>query len=106
MKVAALGPKELLSGLAAFGVKIFHTTDAASALETVAGIRAEAEPYGIIFISENLVSKLNEEEYETLLGSDLPVVLTIPDLASAPDAGLENLATLAKRAVGVDIFNK
>jgi len=106
MSVAALGPKELLSGLAAFGVKVFHTIDAKGALETVATLRTGSEKYGIVFISESLVSKLSEEEYETILGADLPVVLTIPDLTSSPDAGLEKLANLTKRAVGVDIFSK
>lgn len=108
MNVAAVGPRELLSGLQAFGVTIFHATDTEEALAAIDTIRShhDTTPYGVVFITERMVSGMTEEEYEHILGEHLPVVLTIPDLSSQPDAGLEKLRALTKRAVGSDIFNE
>lgn len=106
MKVAAVGPKELISGLQAFGVEIKHATNTEEALEAIKEIRNGTEEYGIIFVTESLVSGFSEEDYELAVGEDLPVLLTIPDLSSEEDAGLEKLASLTKRAVGIDIFGK
>lgn len=108
MHALAIGPRELLSGLAAFGVEIRHAVNKDDVLEAVNTVRAEqsTNPYALIFITESIVKTMNEAEYAAVMGDDLPVVLTIPDLNSEPDAGLEKLASLTKRAVGVDIFSK
>lgn len=108
MRALAIGPRELLSGLAAFGVEVRHATSAEEVLESVKTVRAEQteNPYALIFITESIVKEMSEAEYGTVMGDDLPVVLTIPDLNSEPNAGLEKLASLTKRAVGVDIFSK
>ena len=106
MKVAAVGPRELISGLQAFGVVIMHATNSEEALTAIKSVREGNEKYGIVFVTESLLSSLSEEEYESVLGTNLPVLLTIPDLSSSPDAGLEKLSALTKRAVGIDIFSK
>lgn len=106
MRTIALGPKELLSGLAAFGVEMRHLTTKDEALTALRSIRAEQTdtPYAIVFVVESIVREWNEEEYAEALGSELPIVLTIPDLTSSADAGLEKLRALTKRAIGSDIL--
>lgn len=106
MRTVALGPKELLSGLAAFGVEMRHLTTPAAALDELRSIRGNqaATPYAIVFVVESVVREWNEEEYAEALGSELPIVLTIPDLTSSADAGLEKLRALTKRAIGSDIL--
>lgn len=106
MKVAAVGPKELISGLQAFGVVIMHATNSEEVLAAIKEVLESSEEYGIVFVTESLLSGLSEEEYESVLGTDLPVLLTIPDLNSSEDAGLEKLSALTRRAVGIDIFSK
>jgi vacuolar-type H+-ATPase subunit F/Vma7 len=106
MKIAAIGPRELLSGLGALGTQVYHATTSEEALHIARSIKNDSKEYGIIFITEKLVTGMHPEEYESILGTDLPVILTIPDLTSEPDAGLEKLAELTKRAVGIDIFSK
>ena len=108
MHALAIGPRELLSGLAAFGVKVRHAISKDDVLEAVRDVRDNqtSEPYALIFITESIVKQMSDAEYQSVMGDDLPVVLTIPDLNSDPDAGLEKLASLTKRAVGVDIFSK
>lgn len=108
MRVLAIGPRELVSGLAAFGVEVRHATGKDEMMQAVKDVRTNQaqNAYAIIFITESIVSQMNETEYAEVMGSDLPVVLTIPDLTSDADAGLAKLSTLAKRAVGVDIFSK
>lgn len=106
MRALAIGPRELLSGLSAFGVEVRHATLKTEALKTVSEIRSnqEKKPYAIVFITETIVSTMDESEYAELMGTDLPVILTIPDLSSDNDAGLLKLRTLTKRAVGVDVL--
>lgn len=106
MRVLAVGPRELISGLAAFGVAVRHATEKEDAMAIIKETRAEQSrsPYAIIFITESLASGMSESEYEIVIGEELPVVLTIPDLSSDKDAGLAKLRALTKRAVGIDIF--
>jgi len=106
MRTVALGPKELLSGLAAFGVEMRHVTEKDEALTILNTIRSgqTVTPYAIVFVVESIVREWNEEEYAEALGSELPIVLTIPDLTSSADAGLEKLRALTKRAIGSDIL--
>lgn len=107
MRIAALGPRELLGGLQAFGVDIRHINTKEEAFEQITAIReaSKENPYAIIFIIESIVSQMSEDEYESVLGEDLPIILTVPDLTSDKDAGLEKLRSLTKRAVGVDILS-
>jgi len=108
MRALAIGPRELFSGLAAFGVDVRHATSKQDALEILSSVRKEQEtnPYAIIFISETIITSMNEEEYAQALGEELPVVLTVPDLSSSEDAGLAKLSALTKRAIGTDLFSK
>lgn len=108
MHALAVGPRELFSGLAAFGVEIRHATSKDEAIAVVTEVRSiqSQKPYAIIFIAESLTAEMNENEYAMVMGEDLPVVLTVPDLLSNEDAGLQKLRSLTKRAVGVDIFAK
>lgn len=104
----AIGPREIIQGLAAFGVEIkdvFEKTDALTELrEARTRTKDGVTPVAVVFITESLVASFDEKEYQELLSNDLPVVLTIPDLTSTPSAGLEKLRALTKRAVGTDIF--
>lgn len=107
MRPLVIGPRELVSGLSAFGVEVRPATTKQEALEIIRSIREHQAhiPYAIIFLTETIAGQMDEKEYESLLGDDLPVVLTIPDLGSDANAGLSKLKNLAKRAVGVDIFS-
>lgn len=104
----ALGPREVIQGLAAFGVVIRDVFEKDTALQTLRDIRhataSGKESYAVVFIVESLITGMNEKEYQELLGNELPVVLTIPDLSSKPSAGLEKLRALTKRAIGTDIL--
>lgn len=108
MRALAIGPRELISGLSAFGVEVRHATGKEETLAIMREVRIhqEAKPYAIVFITESIARQMTESEYEDMLGEGLPIALTIPDLTSDKDAGLSKLKNLAKRAVGVDIFSK
>lgn len=108
MRALVIGPRELISGLAAFGVEVRHATTKEEALTFMRAVRENqnTHPYAIVFITESIAREMSEDEYESMLGEGLPIALTIPDLTSHADAGLSKLKNLAKRAVGVDIFSK
>ncbi len=105
LNIAVIGPTELVSGLQAIGFIMFPATDRASAITQLTQIRSSDTPYACVCITEQLVNTLTHEELAG--GKDaasLPVILTIPDLHSGKDAGLDKLRELTKRAVGSDIF--
>ncbi|XKT74389.1 MAG: V-type ATP synthase subunit F [Patescibacteria group bacterium UBA2163] len=104
MRVAAIGPRELLGGLQLFGAQVYHSNTPEDAFNALHAIHTSKESYAIVFIVESIVSNMTDAQYEEATSRDLPVVLTIPDLTSPEDAGLDKLRLLTKRAVGVDIF--
>lgn len=104
----ALGPREIIQGLAAFGVEVRDVYEKSAVLVELRDIRTRSatseHPTAVVFITESLVATMTTDEYQEILSNELPVVLTIPDLTSEPNAGLEKLRTLTKRAIGTDIF--
>lgn len=104
-RIAAIGPTELISGLQAIGITAFPATSGAEAVQHLTAIRTGDVPYGCVCITESIVHQLTTEELSG--GKDaesLPVILTIPDLHSDKDSGLEKLRELTKRAIGSDIL--
>lgn len=104
-RLAAIGPTELISGLLAIGVDSFPATEHDDAVARLAEIRASETSYGCVFITESVAKTLTQEELNPKDAESLPVLLTIPDLHSDKNAGLDKLRELAKRAIGSDIFS-
>jgi V/A-type H+-transporting ATPase subunit F len=104
-QIAAIGPAELISGLQAIGITAFPAADAATATTQLTNIRSGSTAFACICITESIARALPPE---VLSGGKeaaaLPVILTIPDLHSTKDSGLEKLRELAKRAIGSDIL--
>jgi vacuolar-type H+-ATPase subunit F/Vma7 len=108
-RVAAVGPRELLSGLESLGVVVYHATTTKSAQEKMEIIIQETvsdkDPFAIMLVVENLLQGLSEDAYQKISKNPLPALLSIPDLNSSDDTGLAKLRDMTTRAIGSDIFS-
>jgi V/A-type H+/Na+-transporting ATPase subunit F len=104
-QIAVIGPKDLISGLQAVGMKMFPATDAKSAIEAYDTIQASDLSFACVCITEGIMNQFDQETKEYITKQNLPVILTIPDLRSDKNAGLDKLRELTKRAIGSDIFS-
>ncbi|MBS3903543.1 MAG: hypothetical protein KGZ30_04205 [Anaplasmataceae bacterium] len=107
-KVAAVGPHELLSGLESLGVVIYHATTTMDAKEKMSQIIEKtvsgSKPYAIMMVVENLLKGLSEDDYRRITQHPLPALLSIPEINSKEDTGLDKLRDMTTRAIGSDIF--
>lgn len=102
-KIAAIGPKNLIFGLKAFGIEVFFANSSEDALKILKDIKS-AGKHGVILIIKDLLDKISKEEYKKIHSDHLPVILTIPGLKSDDKDYLLKLKNLAERAVGSDIL--
>jgi V/A-type H+-transporting ATPase subunit F len=103
--IAAIGPIELISGLQSVGITTFAATTSEEALSQLRLIRQGDERFACVCITESLMKNINPEDINTKDAESLPVILTIPDLHSSKNAGLDKLRELTKRAIGSDILS-
>lgn len=108
-KVAAVGPLELLSGLESLGVVVYHSPNHSTArkniFEIIEGTVNNEKPFAVLLVVESLLKELSEDDYEKISQNPLPALLSIPDLHSEENSGLEKLRHLTTRAIGSDIFS-
>lgn len=103
--IAAIGPQELISGFQSIGIMVFPAVNGTEALAQLATIRSHEQQFACVCITESIMRQINPDDLTTKDSPLLPVILTIPDLQSDKDAGLEKLRELTKRAIGSDIFS-
>ena len=102
-RIAVLGNRDSIYGLAALGLDTFPT-DSLNQEEATRLLRRLAEGnYGIIYITEALQASLADE---ILKYSDkkLPAIIPIPGVAGNTGGGVAGLKKLVEQAVGSDII--
>lgn len=103
-KIAVLGDRDSIYGFAAIGVDIFPVGNYEEAAKIFKKL-AESQ-YAVIYITEDLQSKL-ENEIERYRQSSVPAVIPIPGAYGNTGKGMLDIKKSVERAVGSDIiFNK
>ena len=95
-KIGIIGRRDAVQGFMALGFAVREADSVADAAREVHTM-AKSQEYGVIFITENFASELEEE---TAKYRDLP----LPAIVSIP--GMNNLRRAVERAVGADILFK
>ncbi len=100
-KVAVMGDYDSIYGFAALGLETFPETQPEKAAEKLKNL-ADAG-YMVIYITENLASKISEEiaEYKTRI---LPSIILIPGVVGNTGEGIINVKKSVEQAVGSDIL--
>jgi V/A-type H+-transporting ATPase subunit F len=102
-KVAAMGDRDSIIGLAALGLEIYPTDDTAQAAGQLK--RLADNGFAVIYITEALAAAMPEEiaryRYERI-----PAVILIPGISGNTGEGLANVRLSVEKAVGMDIISE
>ena len=103
-KIGIIGRRDAVQGFMALGFAVREadsTADAARELHAM----AKSQEYGVIFITENFATELEEEmaKYRDL---PIPAIVSIPGQEGSMGSGMTNLRRAVERAVGADILFK
>ena len=102
-KIAVLGNRDSIYGLAALGLDTFPT-DSLNQEEAAKLLRRLAEGgYGVVYITEALMVTLSDE-ISRYQNRQLPSIIPIPGVSGNTGAGVAGLKKLVEQAVGSDII--
>jgi len=100
-KLAVIGDYDSIYGFAALGLDIYPTEDAKEADQTIK--RLADIGYGVIYITEELASKVPEtiRRYDEQM---MPAIILIPGVKGNTGAGIQGVKDSVEKAVGSDIL--
>jgi len=99
-KIAAIGDKNSIYGFASLGITIFPVEESIDAVKIVR--RLAETGYGVIFITENIASQI-QNEINRYNDEALPAIIPIPGVYGNTGLGMEQVSSFVERAVGSDI---
>ncbi len=100
-KIAAVGDKDSVLGFASLGLEVFCPDSVDEAGRLIR--RLSQGDYAVIFLTEQLASKL-ENELEKYNSSVLPAITLIPGARGNTGEGRKAVSRFVEQAVGSDIF--
>ena len=102
-RVAVLGDRESVMGFRALGLDVYPAGPSDAPEVFSAALRAEGQPYAIIYITEELIAPLREQinaAKETMT----PAIIPIPSKNGSLGLGMNALTDAVERAVGANIL--
>lgn len=111
-RIAIVGSKEAVSGFALLGVDVVSVEEGKDAAPELFRLKKmmrtedgkERNVYGIIFVSEELLSALPADDVKRLGKGALPAITPLPSHHGSSGYGLQRLKSIVERAVGSDIL--
>lgn len=100
-KIAVMGDRESIYGFAALGMTTFVTDDGESAAGTLR--KLAHNDYGIIYITEALAAKI-QDEIEKYRFESTPAIILIPGVSGNTGAGMSDVNKSVEKAVGSNIL--
>ncbi|MCI8423114.1 MAG: V-type ATP synthase subunit F [Lawsonibacter sp.] len=100
-KIAVLGDLDSVLGFKALGLEVCSAATPEEGREALH--RMAKENYAIIYITEQLASRL-QPEIERYKDSLTPAIILIPGKEGSLGIGMANVKTAVERAVGADIL--
>ena len=100
-KIAVMGDRDSVMGFKVLGLDVFPVTDPEEGRKTLH--RLAREPYAIIYITEQLASRITDEvaRYKDQL---TPAVILIPGKEGSLGIGMSKDSESAERAIGANIL--
>jgi vacuolar-type H+-ATPase subunit F/Vma7 len=112
-RIAIVGPKEAVAGFALLGAYVVPAHTTAEAVDvlfklkksmTVDETGKERNSYGIVFVSEDLMSGISPDDEKKLARGALPAIVPLPSHRASTGYGLQRLKRIVERAIGSDIL--
>lgn len=100
-KIGVVGDKDSILAFKAIGIEAFPVVGEEEARKTVD--RLAMEEYGVIFITEQVASTI-EETIERYNDKMLPAVILIPSNQGSLNIGMQRISDNVEKAVGVNIL--
>ncbi len=103
-KIGIIGRRDAVQGFMALGFSV-HEADSIADATRELHTMAKSQEYGVILITEDFASQLEEEtaKYRDL---PLPAIVSIPGQEGSTGYGMNGLRHAVERAVGADILFK
>ena len=100
-KIAVMGDRDSVMGFKVLGLDVFPVTEPEEGRKTLH--RLAREPYAIIYITEQLASRINEEisRYKDQL---TPAIILIPGKEGSLGIGMSKVSESVERAIGANIL--
>ncbi len=112
-RIAIVGPQEVIAGFTLLGADIVAAHSQIEALEILYRLKKETQRdergierpmYGIIFVSEYLMTNLPIEEERKLAKGALPAIIPLPSHRGSTGFSSDRLRRIVERAVGSNIL--
>jgi len=112
-KIAIVGTKEITTGFTSVGFDAKNVINAEEALESLFAMKKERQDinnedsplkYAIIFVLEDFLKSVSEDDYKKLSSGALPAIIPIPSHKGASGFGETKIRRIVEKAVGSDIF--
>lgn len=100
-KIGVVGDKDSILAFKAIGIEAFPVVGPEEARKTVD--RLAMEEYGVVFITEQVASTI-EETIERYSDKMLPAVILIPSNQGSLNIGMQKISDNVEKAVGVNIL--
>lgn len=106
--IAIIGPESATSGFRALGFTRISVSNSDEAREAILDLRSKTQPNGkpqfaIIFLLEELASKITEDDWKKWSTKALPAVTLLPGLKQSGLAA-SRMKKIVERAIGSDIL--
>lgn len=111
--IAIVGQKEAIQGFALLGVDVVAAHTGPEAAHELLRLKKEMvtdetgrerNRYAIVFVTEDLASKLTAEDERKLSRGALPAIIPLPSFRGSTGYATERLNRIVERAIGSNIF--
>lgn len=100
-KVAIVGDKDSILAFKAIGIEVFEVKDSTEARKTVD--KLAASEYGVIYITEQIASEI-EETINRYIKSMTPTIVLIPSSQGSLGIGKKKISENVQKAIGMNIL--
>lgn len=112
-RIAIVGQKEAVAGFALLGVDVIAVSDVESAVKELFRLKKsmnvvdgrERNAYGVVFVSEDLLSGASPDDHRRLSRGALPAIIPLPSHRGSSGYSAERLKRFVERAIGSDILS-
>lgn len=104
-KIAIVGDPELSAIFRTLGCDVYPAFTKDEVYNTILTMKLPDAPhsYGIVFVFEDVLERLSEEEYEKITEGALPSIVAVPSPNKESTYSVTKLKKLTEQALGQDL---
>jgi V/A-type H+-transporting ATPase subunit F len=108
-EMAIVGPKEVVLGFKAIGVKPVEAANSEEALHGLQNLKKDrlenGQPrFAIIFIIESLARAIPSDDYKKVTADALPAIISLPGPEGSTGFGMRRIGQIVEKAIGSNIL--